>query len=167
MIDAILNPIRSAIRSLVDFFRDYPRLVSHSDAFSLGWIQLYVGVVENADQTTHPGISFQMPRQGWPINRAVALPKEKAIEFVDFLTCLDGEQLPCKICFPRHDGNIEWEVVKTRSKWHGGGGLVGYLKGNWLADHSNPAKVIITKISAAELRRCIVSRYKLPAASAP
>jgi hypothetical protein len=122
-------------------------------------VQLYVGDVEDANHEIHGGISFQMPRQGWPINRAVVFDEAKAAEFVEFLMRLEDEQIPCSISFPRHDGDLRWEVQKVRSNWHGGGGLSGHLYGNWLADHSNPTPVTITRESIALVRKCISERY--------
>jgi hypothetical protein len=122
-------------------------------------VQLYVGDVEDADHNIHGGISFQMPRQGWPINRAVVIDKAKAAEFVEFLKRLENEQIPSSITFPGHDCDLRWEVQKVRSNWHGGGGLFGYLDGNWLADHSNPARVTITRESISSLRRCLSERF--------
>ncbi|MBT8062043.1 MAG: hypothetical protein KJO85_05120 [Gammaproteobacteria bacterium] len=118
-----------------------------------------MGEVEDANHEVHPGISFQLPRSGWPINRAVAIDKAKAAEFIEFLEHLEQKQFPCSITFSRHDRDLHWEVREFQEKWHGGGGFSGYLQGNWLADHSNPAPVIITRESAARLRRYLSDQY--------
>lgn len=122
---------------------------------------MYVGDVEDKNRQLRKGVSFQLPREGWPINRAAVLSEADASRFVAFLSRLESLELPCSFVFSREREDIEWKVVRYQEKWHGGGGLVGYLHGNWLADHSNPSKVTITRDAVADLRTCIEERYRL------
>jgi hypothetical protein len=86
-----------------------------------------------------------------------------ASTFVEFLSRMEAKELPCSFVFSREHEDLEWKVLRFREKWHGGGGLVGYLHGNWLADHSNPPRVVITTDAVSALGTCIRERYLLSA----
>lgn len=154
---------RYVFKNVSNFFREYPHLESHVATYSLHSVQLYVGDVADKVGQLHKGVSFQVPRPGWPMNRAAIMSNADALRFVEFISRLETLQLPCTFVFSREHEDIEWEVTKFRKEWHGSGGLVGYLHGNWLAKHSNPKKVVITRESLSELRACIERRYSLAA----
>jgi hypothetical protein len=157
----LLKLAHATVRSVVAFFREYPRLESHVAVFSLHSVQMYVGNVEQRDGSLSKGVCFELPRHGWPINRAAVMSQADAQRFVEFLGRLEARKLPCSFVFSREHEELKWKVARFQEEWHGGGGLVGYLHGNWLADHSNPRKVVITSDAVSALGACIQERYQI------
>ena len=142
-------------RGSIILFRDFPRLVRTSAAFSLHSVQLYIGDVEVEHGQQSPGVCFELPRQGWPLRKVATLTLAEARRFVAFLIGLESFVLPSTFVFSPEIDPIEWEVREYRNAWHGRGGFVGYLHASWNIGQVNRPKVIITRDSASKLRELV------------
>lgn len=152
---------QSITKRIASFFGTYPRLTSHISAHSLDSAQLYLGELVDRQGELHKGVCVELPREGWPVRNTAILCKEDALRFHAFLDSIASGNLPSVFAFPDGNDNLIWEAVRYKEEWHGGGGIVGYLHGNWRADHSNPLKIIITAYSVEKLKNCVKDWYQL------
>ena len=152
---------QSILKCIASFLGTYPRLKSHISAYSLDSAQLYLGDVIDRQGELHKGVCVELPRAGWPVRNTAILCKEDALRFHAFLDSIATGNLPSVFAFPGENGNLIWEAVSYEKEWHGGGGIVGYLRGNWRADHSNPLRITITASSAEKLKSCVRDWYQL------